>query len=138
MKIRIFPVCFFGILMLDVFMPAKLLLNKYIYKYIIIYIKHYLYILLIYILPYILAVLKPEDSCPWGSQKLSKGCDIFGKSISTSSTSFCCFSKIAFPEDRLHQFSFPTFPVMITLLLLIKERSATHPLESFKVLFPRI
>ena len=73
-------------------------------------------------------VLTPEDSCPGVHRNFPRDVtaeSIFGKPISTSSASFCCFSNIAFPEDGLLRFSFPTFPVKI----------AFHPFYFFYYIF---
>lgn len=70
-------------------------------------------------------VLKPEDSCPGGSQKFSKGYDSSEHfwEINFHIFSFLLFfSKIAFPADQLHQFSFRTFPVKTALLTLSKRK----------------
>ena len=113
-----FLAVFLGTLILEVLMPNYFLSRFYVYT------------------PSCFNnVLKPEDSCPWGSQKLSRDTtaeSILEKSISTSLASFCCFSKIAFPEDRLHQFSFPTFPIKLPSTPFVRG-PASHLRESFKV-----
>lgn len=92
-------------------------------------------------------VLEPEDSRPWGSWKLPKGCDSREHFRDTSFPApvlgfLVAFLKFAFPEAGLHQFlrlpSCPTFLSSLPSSPFVREGPASCPPESFKVTFPRV